>query len=320
VKTGQLVLILFWSAYGLLGQPAPQPKLDATQAKSLSDLMCRQLPNVGTILEMIQTEMPGAPSVPLAQEPIVTDDVYDALLELGPYSVNCLVEKLLDSQWMPDPRSEPLLGTPMIGDVAYMILVDKGVPDLLPRLAHKPPNELRMDEYFIWPGLGNHRRFLYSAVRRWLIQHPDCCGAIPVVRLSEPAVWRFRMSEFDFARAQTKFAHLRLGMSPEQVLKIAGHADGSDRGADDTNHGNTTLLGICANDHNEKLAYIYFVERWADEIAKRDPLRDRYVIVFFSAIGKLTREFSNVAEIAPILPPPDYDSWSRVAWGAGATR
>ncbi len=89
------------------------------------------------------------------------------------------------------------------------------------------------------------------------------------------------MSESEIVEAQNKFSRLRLGMKPEQVLKIAGNPDAIDRQADNPDHWHTALLGFCANDHNENLAYIYFVERWADEIAKRDPLRDRYLIVFF---------------------------------------
>ncbi len=131
---------------------------------------------------------------------------------------------------MPDPREEPLLGAPVVGDVAYTILADKGVPDLLPKLAHKKPNELRMDDYFKWPSVGDHRQLLQNAIRKWLIDHPDCCGRIPVVRSTEPATWKFQMSEFDIVEAQGKFSRLRLGMNPEQVLKIAGNPDAIDRG------------------------------------------------------------------------------------------
>jgi len=78
---------------------------------------------------------------------------------------------------MPDPRSEPLLGTPLVGDVAYMILMDKGVPDLLPGLAHRKWSEMRMDDWFLWPRSGNHRARLQAAVRAWLEKHPECCTA-----------------------------------------------------------------------------------------------------------------------------------------------
>ena len=44
------------------------------------------------------------------------------------------------------------------------------------------------------------------------------------------------------------------------------------------------------------------MERWADEIVRRDPLRDRYVILYFSGEGKFVRMFSNVPNIPPIFP------------------
>jgi hypothetical protein len=90
--------------------------------------------------------------------------------------------------------------------------------------------------------------------------------------------------------------------------------DAIDPGRDGTDHFRVNLLGFCANDHNENLAYIYFTERWTDDIARRDPLRDRYVIVFFSAEGKLTHMFSNVADIPPIFPHRK-SLWERLMWG-----
>lgn len=248
MKTLQLLLVLFLlTVTRLCAQPAPRPKLNARQAKDIAELMCLQLPNVGTILESFQIETPGGSTARPPEEPILNDDVYDALLQLGPYSANCLAEKLLDSRWMPDPRSEPLLGAPLVGDVAYMILGNKGVPDMLPQLARKQPNELTMDEYFTWPSVGDHRSRLQNAVRGWIKKHPNCCGAIPVVRSTEPATWKFRMSPVNLQKARMKLSRLRLGMSPEQVLKITGTPDAIDRGdASSPGHWHTALLGYCA--------------------------------------------------------------------------
>jgi hypothetical protein len=315
-----LLLVLFLSQMvRLFAQPAPEPKLSATEAKNLAKLMCGQVPNIGTILPSVRIEIPEASPPPPPREPMVTDDVYDALVQLGQYSLDCLTDKLADSRWMPDPRSEPLLGAPVIGDVAYMILGEKGIPDLLPQLAHKQPNELRMDDYFVWPSTGNHRQVLQHAVREWLTKHPDCCGAAPIMRSTAPSVLKSRMSKTDLEKARSQFSRLRLGMSPEQVLITMPNPDAIDRGpGSGTTHWDTALLGDCAADHNETLAYIYFIERWADEIARRDPLRDRYVIVFFSAEGKLTRMFSNDAAIPPILPPRIYNTWLKLTWGSSA--
>jgi hypothetical protein len=54
--------------------------------------------------------------------------------------------------------------------------------------------------------------------------------------------------------------------------------------------------------------------RWTDDIVRRDPLRDQYVILFFSAEGKFTRMFSNIADIPPIFPRSEA-SWHRLMWG-----
>lgn len=314
--TGLLFLALFLSQ-SLSAQPIPRANLSPTEAKNLAELMCRQLPNVGSMLETQIKVSETAPAIP-PQEPIVTDDVYDALVQLGPYSLNCLTNRLLDTRWMPDPRSEPLLGSPVVGDVAYMILFEKGVPDFLPRLTHKKASELRMDDYFLWPSVGDHRKQLQNTVRAWLVKHPDCCGTVPTLRSTAPSQLKARMSKADLEEARTKFARLRLGMSPAEVLNINGRPDAIDRGADDgehnADHWHTYLLGDSANDHNENLAYIYFSERWANEIGRRDPLRDRYVIVFFSAEKKLTRVFSNIADIPPIFPQ-NAASWHRLMWG-----
>ena len=307
-----LLLVVLSSAAGAAEQ-APPSGLDPSQATKLAQLMCRQLPNVATILEIIKAN--DAPVGP-ANDPPVIDDVYDTLVWLGPYSLPCLVDRLADTRWMPDPRSEPLLGAPVVGDVSYMILADMGVRDLLPRLAHKKPNELRMDDYFLWPSVGDHRRRLQAAVREWLARHPDCCAAPQIIRTPRSRA-KFRMSATDLERAQAQFSRLRPGMSSAQVLDIAGKPDAIDRGPDQPQESASQrvgLLGYCANDHNENLAYIYFMERWSDEIAARDPLRDRYVLLFFSAEGKFTRMFSNVADIPPIFPS-NQAIWERLMWG-----
>ncbi|MGP8092931.1 MAG: hypothetical protein ACLP72_06360 [Candidatus Sulfotelmatobacter sp.] len=309
-------MLLLWLSLdvALFAQPSPQAGLSPAEATKLAEFMCGQLPNVGTILDYVRIEKPGTTPALAPQEPIVLDDVYDALLRLGPHSVSCLTDRLLDTRWMPDPREEPLLGVPLVGDVAYMILTDKGVPDFFPQLTHKKPNELRMDDYFLWPSVGDHRKRLQNAVRAWLVKHPGCCGTIPTLRKTAPSQVKFRMSAADLGNARIRFSRLRPGMSPAEVLQIAGKPDAVDPGDSTPEHWRINLLGYCANDHNENLAYIYFTERWADEIARRDPLRDRYVILFFSAEGKFTRMFSNIADI-PRIFPQNRATWERLMWG-----
>lgn len=303
------LLAPFIPACGPFAQQGTPETIDPSQAKILAERMCRQLPNVATIPEIIRTQVPSGPTAP-ATEPFVTDDVYDALLRLGPYSLPCLTERMLETRWMPDPRTEPLLGAPVVGDVAYMILIDKGVEDVLPALAHM--KEPRMDDYIIWPSVGDHRQRLQNAVRAWLTKHPGCCGDAPVIRKTSQA--NFRMSATQLASLRANISRARLGMSLAEVLKTTGKPDATDQGLEAPGHERVGLLGFCANDHNENLAYIYFTERWTDDIARRNPLRDRYVIVFFSAQGKLTRIFSNLAEIPPLFPQSEA-FWQRLMWG-----
>jgi hypothetical protein len=116
-----------------LAQRAPVD-LNPAQATKLAEFMCRQLPNVSTILDIVVVETKGASST---KEPAIVDDVHDALIRLGRYSLPGLINKMADTRWMPDPREEPLLGAPVVGDIAYTTLMDKGVPDFLPQLTHK---------------------------------------------------------------------------------------------------------------------------------------------------------------------------------------
>lgn len=324
-KPMRVLLLLLFTLSCAVMVFAQQPALDPIQAAKLAEQMCGQLPNVATILETIKIQDPkliaqlqgGKVGVP--RKPPVTDDVYDALVSLGPYSVPCLVDRLTDARWMPDPRSEPLLGAPVVGDVAYMVLMDKGVADILPSLARKRPEDMRMDDYFLWPSAGDHRRRLQAAVRAWLGKHPNCCSAPPMVSTVTPVQAKFRMSAAELAKARLQFARLRPGMSTAQSLRIAGKPDAMDRGEQNSGTHNIGLLGYCAMDHNETLAYIYFTERWTDEIASRDPLRDRYVILFFSGDGKLTRMFSNVAGIGAMYPS-SRAAWMRLMWGMPSTK
>ena len=307
----------------------PHTELHPKEAPQLAEMMCAQIPNLGTFYEN-REEAPPATPVPAPDandlaNSLSEDDVYSALFRLGRYSVSCLVDRLTDDHWMPDPRTEPLLGAPVVGDVAYMFLGDKGVPDLLPGLAHKKPNELRMDDYFIWPSIGDHRKQLQAAVRGWLQDHPNCCGESPIALKAAPPQPVFRMSEDALVAARLNFSRLRPGMNADEVVAIAGEPDATDPGlgksADsaDTAWQYPGLLGIASGDHNENLAYIYFVERWADEISRRDPLRDQYVILYFSGEGNFVRMFSNVPGIPPIFPQ-NANAWMKLAWGEAALK
>jgi len=250
------------------------------------------------------------------------DDTYSGLRRLGPYALSCLVDHLTDARWSPDPRTEPLLGAPVVGDVAYMILGDLGVPDLLPGLAGKQSSELRTDDYFTWAATANHRLLLQNAVKGWLRENPNCCGSLPIELKAAPPRPNLRMPESELARARAQLARLRPGMLKDEALSLAGKPDALEfqsEGQRDTRSQSSGLLDFSTLDHNETQAAIYFIERWADEIFRRDPLRDRYVILYFSGEGKFARMFSNVPTIPPIYPARECE-WQRILWGNEAVK
>jgi hypothetical protein len=319
-----LLLALAWLvlASTISAQQATPNRLDPKQATRLAEMMCRQLPNVQSIFNLDESDSPenGTANVEPDKQRLIGDEVEDALVRLGRYSLPCLVDRLADVRWMPDPRQDAMLGQPLVGDVAYMILRDKGVPDILPTLGHRPPDMPGMSYYYWWPSVGNHRIRLQAAVRAWVLGHPDCCEPPVIAGQARPSQMKFRMTAAGLAKARARFSRLRPGMSPDEVIMIAGKPDAMDPNtgkpdetSSDDSEGNN-LLGYCADNHNEHLAYIYFTERWADDIARRDPLRDRYVILLFSGKGKFTRMFSNIAEIPPIFPSSDA-VWVKLMWG-----
>jgi hypothetical protein len=308
-----LFMLLSLPVAATLAQQATPPELTAVEATKLAELMCRQLPNVEFVAsEVIYATSNGSAPAP-SREPVELDDAYDTLDRLGKYSLPCLTDRLLDPRWMPDPRGEPLLGQPLVGDVAYMVLMDKGVKDVLPAIGHQPTGMPGMLYYLWWPSVGDHRKRLQQAVRAWIAKHPDCCGGLPLMRKTAPSQLKFQMSPSALAKMRVQFSRLHPGMSPEEVLKITGKPEGIDSGDADPSHARVYLLGYTANDHNEDLAYIYFTERWTDDISRRDPLRDRYVIVLFSAQGKLTRMFSNISDV-PAIFPSSKALWQRLMW------
>jgi len=178
---------------------------------------------------------------------------------------------------------------------------------------------LRRDEYFRWPSVGGRRKQLQNAVRTWVQEHPECCGDRVIDLRAAPAQPTVHLTEEQIVAAREKFSQLRPGMGSNEVLRLVGTPDAEDRGdswSGKSQH-SPDLLGGASNNHNEKRAYIYFTERWADEISRRDPLRDRYVVLYFAGQDKFIRMFSNVPEIAPIFPS-DSAAWERMAWGESA--
>jgi hypothetical protein len=107
------------------------------------------------------------------------------------------------------------------------------------------------------------------------MKHPDYGGTPPRMRNTAPSTLKFRRSQTELKKARRAFSRLRPGMRTADVTRVKGKPGVTDTNDDDPGHWRTNLLGVCANDHNEKTADIYFTERWAYDIARRGPLRLR---------------------------------------------
>ena len=66
----KLLFLALFFPLSLFAQPVPRANLSPTEASKLAALMCRELPNVGSILENQIKVSETAPAIP-PQEPIV---------------------------------------------------------------------------------------------------------------------------------------------------------------------------------------------------------------------------------------------------------
>ena len=295
----------------LIMQQRPEPTLDEIRksqlkgitlqdAKELAELMCRQLPNAAAF--PLKSFLSG-------------DDVHDTLVLLSGVAQPCLVDRITDSTWMPDSRSEPLAAF-HAGDAALWILADAGLDwgkVVVPLLNQKQWNGVGVFAYFDWINRGNHRKLVQDAVKRWLKEHPECCGSEKDVNGSTPANAAYRIDPQRLLDLKQRLAGIRPGMDEKQVRLLLGPPDQEASGQNLRN-------AVIEENRYEKSALFYFVERHTGKIGlpgSRDYLRDRYVIVFFSENGKFTRAFSNVSEIPPIYPRSE-KLWTRILYASMA--
>lgn len=259
--------------------------LNAFEARELAELMCSQLPNAAAF--PMKSFLSG-------------DDVHDTLVMLSGFALPCLVDHLTDSTWMPDSRSEPLADF-HAGDAALWILSDAGLDwdgVITPLLDPKKTKSIGVFEYFDWVNKRDHRKEVQDAVKLWLEQHPKCCGSeadfgdtdiVPTKKI-EPG---------RFVGLQLAWTKLKPGMDEKLAREFLGAPDA----VADPEH----LDGVVDFNRFEKSAEFYCVENRTGkdgefDFRRRDSLRDRYVIVFYSGNGKFVRAFSNVPELPPIYP------------------
>jgi hypothetical protein len=254
-------------------------------AKELAELMCQQLPNAAAF--PMKSFMSG-------------DDVHDTLVLLSSVAQPCLVEHLSDSAWMPDSRSEPLADF-HAGDAALWILADAGLDwdIVVPLLNQKKWKGVGVFAYFEWVNQGNHRKLVQKSVRKWLKNHPDCCGRSTDFTSNTDSAPVSKISPQRFAELQLAWKQLKPGMAEQVVRKLLGPSDDTA----DPEH----MDGVADLNRFEKSAEFYVVENHSGKDGKfycrrRDSLRDRYVIVFYGENGKFIRAFSNVPELPPVFP------------------
>jgi hypothetical protein len=266
--------------------------LNAHEARELAELMCQQLPNTAAF--PMKSFLSG-------------DDVHDTLVLLSGFAQPCLVDHLADSTWMPDSRSEPLADF-HAGDAALWILSDAGLDwdgVITPLLDPKKAKSIGVFEYFDWVNKRDHRKVVQQSVRLWLQQHPNCCGSERDFGDTE-IVPVYKITPQRFAELQQAWTKLQPGMDESLARRILGAPDA----VADPEH----LDGIMDLNRFEKSAEFYFVENHTGkggkfDFRRRDPLRDRYVIVFYSGNGKFARAFSNVRELPPLYPQSE-KRWS----------
>jgi hypothetical protein len=278
-------------------QEAPEPTvaevrklrlkgLNANEARELAELMCGQLPNAAAF--SMKSSFSG-------------DDVHDTLVLLSGFAKSCLVGHLTDSTWMPDSRSEPLANF-HAGDAALWILTDAGLDwdsIIIPLLDQKKWKDVGVYEYFDWVNRGNHRKLVQNAVKHWLQQHPECCGSAADFSNGARPATTSKIAPDRFAQLRQAWVKLKPGMDEKFARELLGPPDA----AANPEH----LDGVVDLDRFEKSAEFYFVENQTGkggkfDFRRRDSLRDRYVIVFYSGNGKFARAFSSVPELPPIYP------------------
>jgi hypothetical protein len=174
--------------------------------------MCQQLPN--------------SAAFPLKGN-LIGDDVHDTLVELGQYSLPCLIDRITDSTWMPDPRPVPHVGDFRAGDAAFHILCDKGVDFnlVLPMLDKKAWEAVGVYAYFDWVNKANHRRVLQDLIRRWVSAHPACCSADLFPQAKPGTGPHFQLSAEGVSALRQRVLRAWPGMDESAARKTLGKPD-----------------------------------------------------------------------------------------------
>jgi hypothetical protein len=224
----------------------------------------------------------------------VEDEVYNHLRALGADAIPCLIQRIKDAEPMRDPRQAPKWGDVRVGDTAFFVLGDMGIPlDLILESVFSSADKERHKEvgiyaYFEWIAKGKNRRAqLQDAVRRWYDGNPDCCQT-RLGETSKKAEPDFQMDDAGLHRLRKKLAAVRFGQRRGRVVSIVGSP------ASVAEYDSVAEVGRV-----KTLTYI--VRKW--DRGKDDLLLDRYVKLFFLNDGGLFGIFSSVPGIPSRFKP-----------------
>jgi hypothetical protein len=100
------------------------------------------------------------------------DPIYDAFMRAGNSAVPCLIDRVVDVNPMPDPRSEPGYADVefKVGDLAYFLVIDITKLDFTELLPSKVRKEYESDgvyAYFKFVRNPANRRKLQDSLRTW---------------------------------------------------------------------------------------------------------------------------------------------------------
>jgi hypothetical protein len=105
------------------------------------------------------------------------DRAYDGLVAGGCSLVPCLVERIVDTREMPDPRQAPIFAGFTVGDAALFMaseLTGRSFEESLPTKVRSRIPEEGVYAYFRFVATRANREAIRADWRRWLAAHSEC--------------------------------------------------------------------------------------------------------------------------------------------------
>jgi hypothetical protein len=103
--------------------------------------------------------------------------MYDRLIAADCAAVPCLIERIVDTAQMPDPRESPLYQGFVVGDAALFmasIITGRSFEESLPAEVRARFPDEGVYAYFAFVRKRANREAIRADWRRWLAVHPGC--------------------------------------------------------------------------------------------------------------------------------------------------